>query len=79
MRIKLDRTLCDGFGMCGVYDPETFSIDEWGYASLAAGAGEVPADREADVRRALLDCPVHAITELSRGHARENRGTEGNR
>ncbi|MVZ99787.1 ferredoxin [Actinomadura sp. LD22] len=67
MRIKLDRTLCDGFGICGVHAPESFSIDEWGYASLAAplaGSGEVPTREEDGVRRAVLDCPVHAITEL---------------
>lgn len=65
MRIKLDRTLCDGFGMCGVHAPAVFSIDEWGYASLA-GTGEVNAQDEQAVKRAVLDCPVHAISELTR-------------
>lgn len=64
VRIKLDRTLCDGFGICGVHAPESFSIDEWGYASLA-GSGEVPAHEEDGVKRAILDCPVHAIIKLS--------------
>ena len=40
MRIKLDRTICDGFGRCALQAPEYFSLDEWGYASLA-GPGEV--------------------------------------
>ena len=40
MRIKLDRTICDGFGRCALQAPEYFSLDEWGYASLA-GSGEV--------------------------------------
>ncbi len=62
MRIKLDRTLCDGFGKCAEHAPAVFSLDEWGYASLA-GDPEVPEALEAPVRRALLDCPVHAITE----------------
>jgi ferredoxin len=62
MRIKLDRTLCDGFGKCAEHAPTVFSLDEWGYASLA-GDPEVPGTLEAPVRRALLDCPVHAITE----------------
>jgi ferredoxin len=62
VRIKLDRTLCDGFGKCAEHAPTVFSLDEWGYASLAAGP-EVPAGRELAVRRALLDCPVDAITE----------------
>jgi ferredoxin len=63
MRIKLDRTLCDGFGMCAKHAPEYFSLDDWGYASLV-GNGEIPeADHDA-VTRALLDCPVHAILEM---------------
>lgn len=63
MRIRLDRTLCDGFGICAKYAPDYFSLDDWGYASLA-GDGTVPeADRDA-VMRALMDCPAHAIMEL---------------
>ncbi|GAA3384989.1 ferredoxin [Cryptosporangium minutisporangium] len=63
MRIKLDRTLCDGFGVCAKHAPDHFSLDDWGYASLI-GTGAVPPAEEDDVRRALLDCPVHAIIEL---------------
>jgi ferredoxin len=62
VRIRLDRTICDGFGLCAKHAPDYFSLDDWGYASLE-GTGEVPeADHDAVVR-ALLDCPVHAITE----------------
>ncbi|EME67296.1 Ferredoxin [Rhodococcus ruber BKS 20-38] len=64
MRIKLDRTLCDGFGICAVHAPETFSLDEWGYVSLHAGRSEVADEHKDGVRRAILDCPVHAIIEL---------------
>jgi ferredoxin len=64
MKIKLDRTRCDGFGACARWAPETFDLDEWGYVSLAAGRGNVAPEHEDAVRRALLDCPVHAITEL---------------
>jgi ferredoxin len=64
MRIRLDRTMCDGFGICAKHAPEYFSLDDWGYASLV-GNGIVPeADQDA-VRRALFDCPVHAIIEMS--------------
>jgi len=64
MRIRLDRTLCDGFGLCAKHAPEYFSLDDWGYASLE-GNGRIPeADRDA-VTRALLDCPVHAIIAMS--------------
>lgn len=64
MRMKLDRTLCDGFGQCAVHAPHLFSLDEWGYANLR-GNGEIANEDAEAGRRALLDCPVHAITELS--------------
>jgi ferredoxin len=70
MRIKLDRTMCDGFGRCALHAPEHFSLDDWGYASLI-GSGEIAADAEIEVRRALLDCPVHAITELIPRHSEQ--------
>ena len=63
MRIKLDRTLCDGFGACAKHAPAYFSLDDWGYASLV-GNGEVPNEDHDAVTRALLDCPVHAIIEM---------------
>jgi ferredoxin len=62
MKIKLDRTMCDGFGLCAKHAPEYFSLDDWGYAVLV-GTGEIPAEDHDAVTRALLDCPVHAIIE----------------
>lgn len=63
MRIRLDRTMCDGFGLCAKHAPEYFPLDDWGYATLE-GNGRIPeADRDA-VTRALLDCPVHAIIAM---------------
>ncbi len=64
MRVRLDRTLCDGFGFCAKHAPTYFPLDDWGYASLE-GNGRVPAADHDDVHRALLDCPVHAIIEMS--------------
>jgi len=63
MRIRLDRTVCDGFGFCAKHAPGYFSLDDWGYASLI-GDGVVPDQDHDPVMRALLDCPVHAITEI---------------
>lgn len=62
MRIKLDRTLCDGFGMCAEHVPGSFVLDEWGYVSLAPGANMVASEDEDAMRRAIGDCPVTAIT-----------------
>ncbi len=64
MKIKLDRTICDGFGVCAKHAPEYFSLDDWGYASLV-GNGEVPEKDHDAVMRALMDCPVHAITSMT--------------
>lgn len=79
MRIKLDRTLCDGFGICAKHAPEYFSLDDWGYACLE-GNGEVPEQDRDAVMRALLDCPVHAIIEIpaveqDRDHATDPAAT----
>lgn len=60
MRIKLDRTVCDGFGTCALRAPDVFSLDEWGYPTLVGDGTVAEADRDG-VMRALLDCPVHAI------------------
>ncbi len=64
LRIKLDRTLCDGFGICAKHAPDYFSLDDWGYAVLV-GDGNIPDEDHDAVQRALLDCPVHAIMELT--------------
>jgi ferredoxin len=63
MRIRLDRTVCDGFGICAKYAPGYFSLDDWGYASLIGDGTVAESDRDA-VMRALMDCPVHAIAEI---------------
>jgi ferredoxin len=63
MKIRLDRTVCDGFGLCAKHAPGFFSLDDWGYASLV-GDGTVSEEDHDPVMRALLDCPVHAITEI---------------
>lgn len=63
LRIKLDRTLCDGFGICAKHAPKYFSLDDWGYAVLV-GDGNIPDEDRDAVQRALLDCPAHAILEI---------------
>jgi ferredoxin len=63
LKVHLDRTLCDGFGICAKHAPGYFSLDDWGYASLVGDGAVAEADRGA-VMRALMDCPVHAIMEM---------------
>jgi ferredoxin len=66
MKIRLDRTVCDGFGVCAKHAPGYFSLDDWGYASLIGdgSTADVPEQDHDQVMRALMDCPVHAITEI---------------
>jgi len=63
MKIRLDRTVCDGFGICAKHAPGYFSLDDWGYACLI-GDGTVADEERDEVMNALMDCPVHAIMEL---------------
>jgi len=63
MKIRLDRTVCDGFGFCAKHAPGYFSLDDWGYANLTGDGTVADGDHDA-VMNALLDCPVHAITVL---------------
>ncbi|MDC8983766.1 ferredoxin [Mycobacterium marinum] len=63
MRIRLDRTVCDGFGLCAKQAPGYFTLDDWGYACLS-GDGTVREEDRDPVLRALMDCPAHAITEI---------------
>ncbi|MGH3674634.1 MAG: ferredoxin [Mycobacterium sp.] len=74
MRIRLDRTMCDGFGVCAKHAPEYFSLDDWGYASLV-GNGTIPEEDHDAAMRALLGCPVHAIIEMSETHDAAARDT----
>lgn len=63
MKIRLDRTVCDGFGICAKHAPEYFSLDDWGYASLIGDGTVLEKDHHA-VERAIMDCPVHAILTI---------------
>lgn len=63
MKIKVNSSICEGFGTCAVHAPETFLLDEWGYAQ-AAGEGVVAEEDEDRVRQAIVACPVHAIVEI---------------
>jgi ferredoxin len=60
MKVRLESATCEGFGTCATHAPNLFELDEWGYAILK-NDGQVPAGEEALARRAVIDCPVHAI------------------
>lgn len=60
MKVRVASAVCEGFGTCAGHAPNVFELDEWGYASVKDD-GVVPPEEEAVARRAVLDCPVHAI------------------
>ncbi|MFE3635612.1 ferredoxin [Streptomyces cellostaticus] len=59
MKLLLDATLCQGYGLCQESAPELIDLDEWGYARLRAT--EVPDDREEQAQEAVAACPQAAL------------------
>ncbi len=51
---------CQGHARCIVFAPETFDIDDDGYAFVIPGRETVTAGDEA-VQRAVTNCPEEAI------------------
>jgi len=58
LRVRIDRTLCVGFGDCITEAPEAFVLDETGVAVFVK-PDEVDRER---LLRACDACPVDAIT-----------------
>lgn len=62
LRVRIDRTLCVGFGDCVTEAPEAFVLDESGTAIFVK-----PDDVERErLLRACEACPVDAITVWNR-------------
>ncbi|MDE3077378.1 MAG: ferredoxin [Chloroflexota bacterium] len=60
MKVRVDSSLCDGYGKCARICPEIFRLDEDGYASTHPDA-EVAAALKQKVREALGACPTAAV------------------
>jgi ferredoxin len=58
LRVRIDRTLCVGFGDCVKESPEAFALDE---ESVVIFATPDSVAREA-LLRACASCPVDALT-----------------
>lgn len=58
LRVRIDRTLCVGFGDCITEAPEAFVLDESG-AAVFVKPDDVERER---LLRACDACPVDAIT-----------------
>jgi ferredoxin len=56
-RISIDRSLCNGFGLCEAVAPDVFQLGDDGLATLRSGVSEDEA-----VREACEGCPMGAIS-----------------
>ena len=56
-RISIDRSLCNGYGVCEALAPEVFALGDDGVAVLRTGVSEDEAAREA-----CESCPMGAIS-----------------
>jgi ferredoxin len=56
-RVTIDRSLCNGYGVCEALAPDVFELDGDGLAILRTGVSEDEA-----VREACDNCPMGAIT-----------------
>lgn len=61
MRVLVDATRCEAYGLCVEVAPDLFELDDFGYAS-PRGTGEVPADRIEAAKEAVAICPIRAIS-----------------
>ncbi|MGD1221728.1 ferredoxin [Streptomyces krungchingensis] len=59
MKLLLDSTRCQGYGLCQEPAPEQIDLDEWGYAQLRVG--EVPSGGEEAALAAVAACPNSAL------------------
>jgi ferredoxin len=57
LKIEIDREQCMGSGMCTVYAPETFDMDDEGKAMVIDPAG----NSAEEIRTAAASCPTGAI------------------
>ncbi|AZQ32555.1 ferredoxin [Streptomyces cyaneochromogenes] len=59
MKLLLDSTRCQGYGLCQEPSPELIDLDEWGYARVRAA--EVPSGGEDAAEAAVAACPNSAL------------------
>ena len=59
-RLRVNPTLCDGYGYCAEIVPELISLDDWGFPIVSAGE----IDEQNVMRlaqRAVATCPRLAL------------------
>ncbi|OIK06369.1 ferredoxin [Streptomyces monashensis] len=59
MKLLLDSTRCQGYGLCREPAPELIDLDEWGYAQVLVS--HVPAEGAGVAEEAVAACPNSAL------------------
>jgi len=60
MKVTLEYDACQGHQSCAIAAPEVFGADDIGNAVILID-GEIPAELVAKTRRAVGNCPEHAL------------------
>jgi ferredoxin len=60
MKVQVDSTKCDAYGLCAEKSPELFELDDFGYA-IARNDGVVQEGQEAEALASVGICPALAI------------------
>lgn len=60
IEVSVDRTLCEGYGNCVLAAEDVFDLNDDGQAVAVKSA--VDDGRLADIKRAVYDCPMEAIS-----------------
>jgi ferredoxin len=68
MNLHIDRTACDGRGLCVELLPELLRADDWGYPLSLDGSSEpeVTIELSRHAERAVAQCPRLALTLVRR-------------
>ena len=61
MRVNVDEAKCQGHNRCMILAPETFEVDDFGFAHVPEHKRDVAADRIEVVKAAARNCPEMAI------------------
>ena len=60
MKVVVDRARCEGHNRCYAAFPEIFDVDD--EAKAFVHINELPPEWEQNARRAIANCPEHAIS-----------------
>jgi ferredoxin len=59
MKLHVDPSACQAYGLCHEKAPALIELDEWGYAAVTTA--DVPGDQDGVAREAVAVCPNLAL------------------